>query len=275
MKQIFLLVFIIVIPILSCQKEQEIKYYKSGSIEARIDLDSNGVPNGPFETFYQSGVLRSKGNWVNGIGNGYRERYYENGQIKEISYWRNRKLHGGLNLFFPNGSAQLKANYVEGKKIGIYKIFNKDGTTSEIHLFGPNEELYYLVKFSNGRKDLEFIFPSFQIDSAGESLRVTGQLQKSFSGMGIISVGHLLNNQFVPMAASDTVTLTEREVVFEFEKFDRSLNSLYYNFIYEPSASDTMSYFNFDKKIIKEESEIELQDDAYFMDYSSDPVDAS
>lgn len=58
--------------------------------------------------------------------------YYEDGSIKEQGFYKDQKLHGEWNLYNQEGVKITKANYMSGKKSGIW-MFLKDGVVTEVN----------------------------------------------------------------------------------------------------------------------------------------------
>ena len=52
-------------------------------------LSSCSQPDGPYETFYENGQLRERGNFIDGEPNGLRVFFDEDGNLTGTQTWRN------------------------------------------------------------------------------------------------------------------------------------------------------------------------------------------
>jgi antitoxin component YwqK of YwqJK toxin-antitoxin module len=134
-------------------------YYPNGQIASEGNMRS-GKPDGYWKTYYVTGTIKSEGsrknhlldslwvfynasgdtvekiNYMYGKRNGYSYTYdYENkgiisknGNIISRELYINDKKEGKSIYYFPEGNIKEIVNYVEGKKEGISKEFDQDGT---------------------------------------------------------------------------------------------------------------------------------------------------
>ena len=61
--------------------------------------------------------------------------YYENGNLKEIFTERDKLLHGVRKLYYPNEKLSEEGNWSEGKRVGVFKYYSKDGGLNAIREF--------------------------------------------------------------------------------------------------------------------------------------------
>jgi len=151
-------------------------YFENGNVEFEffidcesIDLDKEGL----YQSFYESGQLRSKGNYLNGKLEGEFTVFHENGRIKRKGFYASGEYSGRIREYFENGSKKVIANYRYGKLDAKKLIFDKKGRLVEKSyyfegmLFGDCERYRFLEdgssvketgKFEYGKKHGEFKF---------------------------------------------------------------------------------------------------------------------
>ena len=128
-------------------------YYKNGNLFYSCSLlnDSQILFHGEFNSFYSTGEIKEKGNYINNIkdgswhsyyksgnvlskinyveGHGIYSKYYDSGEILEDGYYQNNKKEGTLTSYFKNGNKQQVVYYINGK-IDVNKLcylFNDKG----------------------------------------------------------------------------------------------------------------------------------------------------
>lgn len=99
--------------------------------ELKDKLD--GLPKtlyGPSKTFYENGNIRVERNYSEGKLHGPFKNYYENGNIKGEGNFKNSELEGVLkfeNQDFSGNKLKFELNFVDGKRHGTCKEFDKNG----------------------------------------------------------------------------------------------------------------------------------------------------
>ena len=68
-----------------------IDYYESGAVKSKGNY-VDGKLQGNYIPYYENGELQSKVNYVDGIEQGEVIEYYENGEIKEIKNYKDGEL---------------------------------------------------------------------------------------------------------------------------------------------------------------------------------------
>ncbi len=78
--------------------------------------------------YYKNGNISSENTQIGLRNIGFYNTYYENGQIKE-KVFRNldHKRDGDYMYWYEDGSVMIQGQYKNGKKIGLWKTFDKDG----------------------------------------------------------------------------------------------------------------------------------------------------
>ena len=86
-----------------------------------------GIPEGLFENYYESGKLKSRAHLKDGKGNGLFSEYYENGQLKKRVNTKDGKIIGPVEYFHENGQLKSKVNTKDGKSDGLYEEYFETG----------------------------------------------------------------------------------------------------------------------------------------------------
>jgi len=78
--------------------------------------------------YYSNGIKKLEGKLVNGERHGKWIYYYENGFIwSEGQYWYGERKGYSL-VYYENGRKKLVGKYENNLKVGIWEVWNKDGT---------------------------------------------------------------------------------------------------------------------------------------------------
>ena len=127
----------------------------------------DGKQEGNWKTFHVTGVLRSEGNYVNGLldstwvfytqtgdtaeilnyrlgkKSGYRYLYETVPQRNQVSthylklkeLYLDNKLEGLATLYYPNGNIRQTINHRDGKRHGISRIYDENGTVITVERY--------------------------------------------------------------------------------------------------------------------------------------------
>lgn len=116
---------------LSCNNEKFYEeYYPNGNLKLKIALDKNGIRNGQFKEYYESGKLKSKGEYFNGELRDSVFIYYENGRIKEKGIFYNGHQQNWWKVFGHNNEILEEKEYYEVNDSAYknqYIIYNSQG----------------------------------------------------------------------------------------------------------------------------------------------------
>lgn len=94
-------------------------YYKKGESQPY-----SGVLYGK----YKNGKYLSIQEYKNGVGNGKWINYYESGNIKEIGHYNDNRVEGPISQYHPNGVLKAKGTYAHWrKKVGTWTYYNENG----------------------------------------------------------------------------------------------------------------------------------------------------
>ena len=87
------------------------EFHENGQLKSRINYQSKndgGKEHGLYETYYENGQLRVKGNVKDGKGHGLFEVYYENGQLRSKGNMKDGYEHGLRETYYENGQLEFK-----------------------------------------------------------------------------------------------------------------------------------------------------------------------
>jgi hypothetical protein len=96
--------------------------WAAGADEAAADAD-----NGPVETYYPNGVIRTRARYQAGKLEGKYERYSAAGKLEEIRTYKADKLNGPAKRFGSDGRLLEQAGYKDGLLSGSHIIYGPQG----------------------------------------------------------------------------------------------------------------------------------------------------
>ncbi|WP_296620720.1 toxin-antitoxin system YwqK family antitoxin [Marivirga sp.] len=131
MKTVFSII-LIVIPTLLFAQSKEVKVYYDDErehLKERYfvkDLDP-GVLYGTYESYYISGELKNKGQYVDDETYGQWKYYYESGKLKMQGQLKDNSNHGLWSYYFENGELRMEGKIYQGLRQGNWKYFYETG----------------------------------------------------------------------------------------------------------------------------------------------------
>ncbi len=107
-----------------------IDYYKNGNKYREGKAKSYQLVQEKFDGlvlyFFKNGVVSEKINFSNGVKEGPYAGYYESGDLREDGAFLYNKREGNWRVFYKNGKIKSKGKYREGEKVGVWKTFYKN-----------------------------------------------------------------------------------------------------------------------------------------------------
>ena len=101
-------------------------YYENGQV-AKIQEFKNNIPNGKLLFYYEDGVLKAEGNYVNGEFDGYYAEYFPSGKVYGESTLKNGVFNGNYKMYFSEDKLKFDVNYIDGKVEGEYAFYSNNG----------------------------------------------------------------------------------------------------------------------------------------------------
>jgi antitoxin component YwqK of YwqJK toxin-antitoxin module len=139
-------------------------YFDSGKLKAKgnfingdgTDIGSTGVSrngrSGKWIFYFENGKMSSEGNWLNGKLNGLYKEYYENGNLKIEGSALNDNWNGNYKEYYENGKTKIETAYVLGKLNGFYKEYYENGNLKiEGSALNGNWNGNYKEYYENGK----------------------------------------------------------------------------------------------------------------------------
>ena len=110
----------------SCGEEVRVVSYAGGESWSEIRFE-DGVPQGEWKTWYESGQLESLQTYVDGVRNGPIRRWHENGrQLLEGTYLHGQK-HGAWTSWYSNGTIERRREFRAGVPEGYWFQNHRNG----------------------------------------------------------------------------------------------------------------------------------------------------
>lgn len=112
-----------------------IYYHEKVDTISAIEKYSNGVPDGEWKVFYESGKTAHEMSYKKGKKEGVVKEYNDDGRlIFEITYVNG--VENGLSiLYYTSGKLREKGAYKNGERDGKWINYNEDGTVAEEKIF--------------------------------------------------------------------------------------------------------------------------------------------
>jgi len=105
---------------------EEKAYYQSGALRS-IGNWSNGLIDGVTEVYFEDGSLMIRMNFIDGMREGKAVRYYQSGQLAVESYFKNDFLEGKSKVWYESGELLEEAEFIKGLKFSFDRL-KEDGT---------------------------------------------------------------------------------------------------------------------------------------------------
>lgn len=131
-------------------------YYESGELKGRANfinfINSRFYPrlNGEYFEYYRNGNLVFKKNYVNGEMIGLQEFRYENGTLKEKYFINSSGIQGPYISYFEDGQIAKKCQYIDGRYTGLVEEYY----SPKYDVYGIKSRENYLGYFKNGKSEL-------------------------------------------------------------------------------------------------------------------------
>lgn len=86
----------------------------------------NGLIEGEFIRYMESGSLSNVGSYKNGKKTGRWDQYRYNGQLRSFHHYQNGLLNGPMEYYYDSGQIMMKGSYKNGKHHGKWWIYDMD-----------------------------------------------------------------------------------------------------------------------------------------------------
>lgn len=137
----FLIFFVILAVNLSCSENEEVGYYKNGSIKYRVPL-MNDKYEGEMVVFYPDGGIKAKILYSEGKKSGFQKAYSTAGNLlNEIEFSGTRK-HGTFKTFFQNGQLKASLKYYNDTINGLGMDYYENASIYKIYYTDMGKPIY-------------------------------------------------------------------------------------------------------------------------------------
>ncbi len=103
------------------------KIYSKGKVIGEGIVDAEGRRQGPWKEFYQTGELRSEGNYKKGLREGDWIFYYRDGKEEQRGGYYRGKPEGDWKWTYNNGQTWREESFIEGLEEGLAIEYNDTG----------------------------------------------------------------------------------------------------------------------------------------------------
>ena len=100
-----------------------------------------GLKQGTWLSYWDSGQLGSRVNFIDGKEEGEYLQYYETGQLEVKGNYKDGMAVGEWLEYWDNGKLWIKVNYKDGKKEGKQLVYNKGGKLKTTQIWKNNKLL--------------------------------------------------------------------------------------------------------------------------------------
>ena len=140
-------------------------YYDEGSKQIKQETYSAGLLNGPYWIKTKEGSLVEEGGFANGKLDGLKTTYYDTGTVRQRINYIADVLEGDFQVFYISGMPKIEGNYIEGKENLIWKTYQEDGVLEQITHYSYGNRVKEIKvngsfeeAFPDGRSKEEFTY---------------------------------------------------------------------------------------------------------------------
>lgn len=130
------------------QKKEGNWIYFSTNRKVSEEYHKNNLKHGISKTYYDSGELMEKIDWVQGKQQGSYQIFYKNGNPYMQCKMKNDKRHGLCLILTQKGKMEMEANYKSNLRHGEWKYYNEQGKISYTLHYNEGELLNPQVRDS-------------------------------------------------------------------------------------------------------------------------------
>lgn len=126
---------------ISCGNKKITTNYPGGNLMEQYNTSKDGIKNGVYKSYFETGKLRENATFKDGDYIGLRTLYYENGNVDtEEKYNPAGILEGEYRIFYKEGGIHIIKNYVNNVLEGKLTVYYPNGKIKEEVTMGRNQE---------------------------------------------------------------------------------------------------------------------------------------
>lgn len=110
-------------------KVESSKIYKNGIVTGDGIIDDNGLKQGPWKEYHDTGELKGEGTYISGQRIGLWKYYYKDGKIEQNGvFLKNEIPDGDWVWYYDNGNKLREETYINGLRNGLMTEYSDSGT---------------------------------------------------------------------------------------------------------------------------------------------------
>lgn len=122
--------------------EGEWKYYHFESNQLMShEFYKNGKLDGVRKVFYKDGTVAEETNYKLGSKEGISKTFSEKGQLIDSHIYKNNLFDGPASYYDGLGNKMYEGNYVNGKRVGMWKFFENNKVVKQVKAAKFSQEL--------------------------------------------------------------------------------------------------------------------------------------
>jgi len=134
------------------------KIFSKGKVIGEGIVDAEGRRQGPWKEFYDTGELRSEGNYKNGLREGDWIFYYRDGKEEQRGGYYKGKPEGDWKWTYNNGQTWREESFIEGYEEGLAVEYNDTGkVVSKGNYLSGEREGDWIIDLGDHREEGKYV----------------------------------------------------------------------------------------------------------------------
>ena len=222
----------------------------------------NNIQVGEEKTYYESGAVKYKANWVDNLKQGEEIAYYESGAVDYKANYVDDLAQGEEIAYYESGEVEYKRNWVDdlaqGEQIGYYESGEVEYKRNWVDDLKQGEEIFY---FKSGQIDYTKLWNKGDLKERklalviGNALYEKGPLKNPVNDANLIAKS-LEKLDFEVLLHTNLAT--EDEMLDAIKDFGRKRNNYEVAFIYYAGHGIQLNNKNY---LLPVNEEFEFEDD--------------
>lgn len=134
------------------------KIYSKGKVIGEGIVDAEGRRQGPWKEYYDTGELRSEGNYKKGLRDGDWVFYYRDGKEEQRGGYYKGKPEGDWKWTYNNGQTWREESFIEGYEEGLAIEYNDTGkVVSKGNYLSGEREGEWIIDLGDHREEGKYV----------------------------------------------------------------------------------------------------------------------
>ncbi|MFD1261527.1 toxin-antitoxin system YwqK family antitoxin [Entomomonas asaccharolytica] len=129
-----------------------VTWYKNGQKQYQSFYNEKGVLDGVIQAWYDSGILKLKGQYDNGKKAGQWTEWHANGRVKSQVDYINNVLSGSYKKWYENGQQHTLGSYKNGLLNGLWIAWGSKGEKVSEGEYSANHRIGLWTYYAEGKK---------------------------------------------------------------------------------------------------------------------------